>query len=215
MTVMEFTTGAVSKPYSKLFAAFFSGLLATTVGLYLGQYVPDAVRLPLWILEIGMIFMMMFVRKRKAVGYMLMYGFMFVSGITLYTAIGYYVSLLGAGLVLQAFAVTTVSFGAIAVYAMVSKRDFSFLGSFLFVGLIALIVLQLFSVFFPVSSMTAQIYSGLGILIFVGYTLFDFSRLTVHGFGNEDIPMIVVSIYLDFVNLFLYILQFIGIGSKN
>ncbi|MET1248357.1 Bax inhibitor-1/YccA family protein [Sporolactobacillus sp. STCC-11] len=213
--MVEFASHAVRKPYSKLFAAFFSGLLATTVGLYLGQYVSDALRLPLWILEIGMIFMMMFVRKRKAVGYLLMYGFMFISGITLYTAVNYYTHLLGGPLVLQAFAVTTVSFGAIAVYAMVSKRDFSFLGGFLFVGLIALIVVSLFSAFFPVSSMTAQIYSGLGILIFVGYTLFDFSRLTVRGFSDEDIPMIVVSIYLDFINLFLYILQFIGIGSKN
>ncbi|MCO7177183.1 Bax inhibitor-1 family protein [Sporolactobacillus kofuensis] len=213
--MVEFATRAVRKPYSKLFGALFSGLLATTVGLYLGQYVSDAFRLPLWFLEMGMIFMMMFVRKRKAVGYLLMYGFMFISGVTLYSAINSYVSLLGASLVLQAFTVTTVSFGAIAVYAMVSKRDFSFLGGFLFVGLIALVLLQVFSIFIPVSSMTAQIYSGIGILIFVGYTLFDFNRLTVHGFTDEDIPMIVVSIYLDFVNLFLYILQFIGIGSKN
>ncbi|MDF2910413.1 MAG: inhibitor (BI)/YccA family protein [Sporolactobacillus laevolacticus] len=213
--MVEFTSQAVRKPYSKLFVAFFSGLLMTTVGLYLGQYVSDAFRMPLWILEIGMIFMMMFVRKRKAVGYLLMYGFMFISGVTLYTAVNYYTQLLGGPLVLKAFVVTTVSFGAIAIYAMVSKRDFSFLGGFLFTGLIALIVLQLFSVFFPVSTMTAQIYSGVGILIFVGYTLFDFSRLTVHGFTDEDIPMIVVSIYLDFINLFLYILQFIGIGSKN
>lgn len=213
--MVEFTTQVVRKPYSKLFSAFFSGLLLTTVGLYLGQYVPDAVRFPLWFLELGMIFMMMFVRKRKAVGYSLMYGFMFISGVTLYSAVNYYTQLLGGPLVLKAFAVTTVSFGAIAVYAMLSKRDFSFLGGFLFVGLIALVLLQLFSVFFPVSSMTAQIYSGIGILIFVGYTLFDFSRLTVHGFTDQDIPMIVVSIYLDFINLFLYILQFIGIGSKN
>ncbi|MCL1632237.1 Bax inhibitor-1/YccA family protein [Sporolactobacillus sp. CPB3-1] len=213
--MVEFTTRAVRKPYSKLFAAFFSGLLATTIGLYLGQYVSDVFRMPLFLVELGMIFMMMFVRKRKAVGYLLMYGFMLISGVTLYSAISYYVSLLGASLVLQAFTVTTVSFGAIAIYAMVSKRDFSFLGGFLFIGLIALVVLQLFTFFFPVSSMTMQIYSGIGILIFVGYTLFDFSRLTVHGFTDEDIPMIVVSIYLDFINLFLYILQFIGIGSKN
>lgn len=213
--MVEFTARAVRKPYSKLFAAFFSGLLATTIGLYLGQYVSDVFRMPLFLVELGMIFMMMFVRKRKAVGYLLMYGFMLISGVTLYSAISYYVSLLGASLVLQAFTVTTVSFGAIAIYAMVSKRDFSFLGGFLFIGLIALVVLQLFTFFFPVSSMTMQIYSGIGILIFVGYTLFDFSRLTVHGFTDEDIPMIVVSIYLDFINLFLYILQFIGIGSKN
>ncbi|WP_353948791.1 Bax inhibitor-1/YccA family protein [Sporolactobacillus sp. Y61] len=210
-----FTIRTLRKPYSKLFGVFFTGLLATAVGLYAGQYLPDALRLPLWIAEIGLIVLMMFVRKRQSVGYMLMYTFMFISGLVLYSAVAFYTGLLGGTLVLQAFTVTTASFGAIAVYAMVSKRDFSFLGGFLFLGLIALILVGLVGIFVPYSSTTMMAFSGFGILIFIGYTLFDFSRLTIHGFSDEDIPMIVVSIYLDFINLFLYILQFIGIGSKN
>ncbi|RYL94199.1 Bax inhibitor-1/YccA family protein [Sporolactobacillus sp. THM19-2] len=210
-----FTSRTLRKPYSKLFGVFFTGLLATAVGLYAGQYLPDALRLPLWIAEIGLIVLMMFVRKRQSVGYMLMYTFMFISGLVLYSAVAFYTGLLGGTLVLQAFTVTTASFGAIAVYAMVSKRDFSFLGGFLFLGLIALILVGLVGIFVPYSSTTMMAFSGFGILIFIGYTLFDFSRLTIHGFSDEDIPMIVVSIYLDFINLFLYILQFIGIGSKN
>ncbi|RYM04724.1 Bax inhibitor-1/YccA family protein [Sporolactobacillus sp. THM7-7] len=211
----EFTSQTIRKPYSKLFAAFFSGLLVTTAGLYLGQYVPPALMLPLTIVEIGMIIMMMFVRKRQSIGYLLMYSFMFISGLTLFTVISYYVSLLGATAVLQAFAVTTISFGAMAVYTMVSKRDFTFLGNFLFLGLIALVLIGLFNVFFPLPSMTMLMYSGFGILIFIGYTLYDFSRLTVHGFTDEDIPIIVVSIYLDFINLFQFILQFMGFSSRD
>lgn len=211
----QFTSQTLRKPYSQLFGAFFSGLLATAAGLYLGQFLPDALRLPLWIAEIGLIVLMMFVRKRRAVGYMLMYAFMLISGLVLYSAVAYYTGLLGGTVVLQAFTVTTVSFGAIAVYTMVSKRDFTFLGGFLFLGLIALILVGLVGIFVPYSSTTMMVFSGLGILIFIGYTLYDFSRLTVHGFTDQDIPMIVVSIYLDFINLFLYILQFIGIGSKN
>ncbi|MFT8318144.1 MAG: Bax inhibitor-1/YccA family protein [Sporolactobacillus sp.] len=212
---MESYYEAARRPYTKLFGAFFSGLLVTTVGMYVGQYVPTALNMPLWILEIAMIVMMMFVRKRKAVGYLMMYAFMFISGVTLYAVISQYIALLGSTLVLEAFAVTTVSFGAIAVYSMVSKRDFSFLAGFLFLGLIALVLIGVIGIFVPYSSTTMLIYSGMGILIFIGYTLFDFSRLTVHGFTEQDIPMLVVSIYLDFINLFLYILQFIGIGSKN
>ncbi|MDD9150880.1 MULTISPECIES: Bax inhibitor-1/YccA family protein [unclassified Sporolactobacillus] len=211
----EFSSQTLRKPYSKLFAAFFSGLLVTTAGLYFGQYVSPVYMMPLMIAEIGMIVMMMFVRKRQSVGYLLMYAFMFISGLTLFSVISYYASLIGATVVLEAFTVTTVSFGAIAVYTMVSKRDFTFLGSFLFLGLIALLAVGVFGIFIPFSSTTMMVYSGMGILIFIGYTLFDFSRLTVHGFTDKDIPMIVVSIYLDFINLFLYILQFIGIGSKN
>ncbi|CAM3278539.1 Bax inhibitor-1 family protein [Sporolactobacillus spathodeae] len=212
---MESYYGVQSRPYAKLFAALFSGLLMTSAGMYVGQFVPAIWRMPLWIAEIALIIMMMFVRKRKAVGYLMMYAFMFVSGVTLYTAISYYMATLGANVVLEAFAVTTLSFGAIAGYTMISKRDFSFLGGFLFLGLIALVLIGLVGAFIPYSSTTMMIYSGMGILIFIGYTLFDFSRLTVHGFTDEDIPMLVVSIYLDFINLFLYILQFIGIGSKN
>ncbi|MFX3616550.1 MAG: Bax inhibitor-1 family protein [Sporolactobacillus sp.] len=212
---MESYYEVARRPYTKLFGAFFSGLLVTTVGMYVGQYVPTALNTPLWILEIAMIVMMMFVRKRKAVGYLMMYAFMFISGVTLYAVISQYIALLGSTLVLEAFAVTTVSFGAIAVYSMVSKRDFSFLAGFLFLGLIALVLIGVIGIFVPYSSTTMLIYSGMGILIFIGYTLFDFSRLTVHGFTEQDIPMLVVSIYLDFINLFLYILQFIGIGSKN
>ncbi|MFT8363868.1 MAG: Bax inhibitor-1/YccA family protein [Sporolactobacillus sp.] len=212
---MESSYGVQSRPYAKLFAALFSGLLLTTVGMYVGQYLPAVWRLPIYVVEIALLFMMMFLRKQKSVGYLMMYGFMFLSGVTLYTAIAYYMAILGATVVLEAFAVTTVSFGAIAVYTMVSKRDFSFLGGFLFLGLIALVLIGLVGAFVPYSSTTMLIYSGMGILIFIGYTLFDFSRLTVHGFTDGDIPMLVVSIYLDFINLFLYILQFIGIGSKN
>lgn len=211
----SFSTETLRRPYSKLFGAFFSGLLATTAGVYVGQYVPAALQLPLWIAELVLIFMMMAVRRRQSVGYLLMYAFMFISGLTLYSVLNVYTHMLGTTVVLQAFTITTVSFGAIAVYTMVSKRDFSFLGRFLFLALIALVIIPIVGIFIPFSSMTMMIYSGMGILIFIGYTLFDFSRLTVHGFTDQDIPMIVVSIYLDFINLFMYILQFIGIGSKN
>lgn len=213
--MQEFTTGTLRKPYSKLFGAFFSGLLASAAGVYLGQYLPKALTMPLWIAELILIFAMMFVRKHQSIGYLMMYAFMFISGLTLYSVLSIYTGMLGATVVFQAFAVTTVAFGSIAVYTMVSKRDFSFLGGFLFLGLIALVIIPIVGIFVPFSSTTMMIYSGMGILIFIGYTLFDFSRLTVHGFADQDIPMIVVSIYLDFINLFLYILQFIGIGSKN
>lgn len=201
------------KPYAKLFAAFFAGLFIASVGMVFGQYVPRALMLPLSILEIVVIFLMFFARKRKAMGYPMMFLFMFISGVTMYPIIGYYASLLGANLVLEAFGITTVAFGGTAIYASVSKRDFSFLGGFLMVSLFALIILGIVNVFLPFGQTTELIYSAFGILIFVGYTLFDFSRLTSRGFTERDIPLIVVSIYLDFINLFLFILRFLGINA--
>lgn len=202
-------------PYAKFYAALFSGLLVAFVGLLLGQSIPKSWFLPLAIVEIIMIFMMIFARKRKAIGYPWMYTFMLISGATLYPAISYYVSVLGAGVVLRAFGITAFSFGAMAVYTMVSKKDFTFLGSFLFVGIISLLGLEFLNMIFPANGTAHLILSGFGILIFVGYTLFDFSRITKHGFTDQDVPLLVMSIYLDFVNLFLYILEFIGILSRD
>ncbi len=177
-----------------------------------GQYVPPVLMLPLVIVELIMIVMMVFLRKRKAVGYGLMFAFMFISGLTLFPVIASYVSMLGADTVLKAFGITTVSFAGVATYASLSKKDFSFLGGFLFIGLIVLVVIGIVNVFLPFSHTTDLVYSAFGIFIFVGYTLFDFSRLTHHGFSDKDIPFIVVSVYLDFVNLFLYILRFFGVS---
>lgn len=205
-------TSTVHRPYSKLYMAFFAGLLVATVGLITGQFIPPVLMIPLVIIEIILIVAMIFVRKRKSVGYPMMFAFMFVSGATLYPVIANYISILGADTVLKAFGITTISFAGIAIYATVSKKDFSFLGGFLFIGLLVLMVSGIVNIFLPFSHTTDLIYTAFGIFIFVGYTLFDFSRLTHHGFTDQDIPLIVVSVYLDFVNLFLYILRFFGLS---
>lgn len=202
-------------PYAKFFSALFAGLLVVTLGLYSGQFVPYALFLPLVIVEIVMIFMMMFARKRKAIGYPLMFAFMFISGLTLFPAIAFYISTLGAGVVLRAAGITAVAFGGTAAYAMISKRDFRFLGGFLSISVIALFALMILQMFFPISGTAELVFSAFGIFIFIGYTLYDFSRLTIEGFTDKDIPFLVVCIYLDIVNLFLFILRFIGVLSSD
>ncbi|MCA1066618.1 Bax inhibitor-1 family protein (plasmid) [Rossellomorea sp. AcN35-11] len=202
-----------AKPYNLLFSVFLSALLVSLVGFYVGQFIPTVFFIPLIVLELVLLITMMFLRKKKALGYPIMYTFMFLSGITLYPAIAMYVSELGAELVGKAIGVTVFAFAGIAFYTMISKRDFRFLGGFLFVSLLVLIGLGIASVFFPFGNQMEYIYSGFGILIFVGYTFYDFSRLTHEGFTKEDIPMLVVSIYLDFVNLLLYVLRFLNISK--
>ena len=203
------------RPYAKFFSVLFLGLIVATLGLFVGQSIPQPMFLPLVIVEFIMIAMMFFARKRKSIGYLMMFAFMFVSGLTLYPAIAYYVSVLGGGLVLRALGMTAIAFGGTAAYAVISKADFRFLRSFLFVSLIALIGMSILQWFFPISSSAQLILSGFGILVFVGFTLYDFSRLTIEGFAERDIPLLVVCIYLDIVNLFLYILQFLGVLNRD
>ncbi|WP_043905000.1 Bax inhibitor-1/YccA family protein [Parageobacillus genomosp. 1] len=205
---MNYSTTYSSSPIAKLTVTFLAALAVATGGLYVGQWIPAALHLPLAMLEIVLLLVMIFSRSKKAVGYPLMYSFMLVSGATLYPLIGYYISVIGADAVLKAFALAVVSFSGVAIYAAKTKEDFSFLGGFLILGAFALLGLLIIQWFIPFSSVGQMGIAALGILIFLGFTIYDINRLARYGFTEADIPMIVVNIYLDFINLFVYILRF-------
>jgi uncharacterized protein len=203
-----YSTTYSSSPIAKLTVTFLAALAVATGGLYVGQWIPAAMHLPLAVLEIVLLLVMIFARSKKAVGYPLMYSFMLVSGATLYPLIGYYISVIGADAVLKAFALAAVSFSGVAIYAAKTKEDFSFLGGFLMLGAFALLGLLIIQWFIPFSSVGQMGIAALGILIFLGFTIYDINRLARYGFTEADIPMIVVNIYLDFINLFIYVLRF-------
>ncbi|BDG47016.1 hypothetical protein PspKH34_15770 [Parageobacillus sp. KH3-4] len=206
--MLNYSTTYSSSPIAKLAATFLAALAVATGGIYIGQWIPIALHLPLAVLEIVLLLVMIFARSKKAVSYPLMYSFMLVSGATLYPLIGHYVAVIGAEAVFKAFALAVVSFSGVAIYAAKTKEDFSFLGGFLTLGAFALLGLLIIQWFIPFSSIGQMGVAALGILIFLGFTIYDINRLARHGFAEADIPMIVVNIYLDFINLFIYILRF-------
>ncbi len=110
----------------------------------------------------------------------------------------------GAQLVGLAAGGTGVIFFALASYATVSKKDFSFLGNFLFVGLILLIIASLANMFFQVPAASLAI-SSVAVLLFSGFILFDVSRI-VQG-GETNYIMATLALYLNIYNLFVNLLQ--------
>jgi uncharacterized protein len=197
------------KPMQKLMLTFFFALLVSIGGMFLGTLLPPAARIPLFVLELVLIIGIMFLRKSKVVGYSLMYAFMVVSGATLQFAISYYIATIGTAVVFQTVSVAVLVYAGLAIYATYSKEDFRFLGGFLFASLIGLIVLGLIQFFVPFVGVMETVYAGFGLLIFIGYTLYDFSRMSKEGFDESEIPMMVVNIYLDLVNIILYALRFV------
>jgi uncharacterized protein len=189
-------------------------LLIATVGLFLGSKVPTVFMMPLLVVELIMIFSASFVRRRR-VGYGFLYSFTLISGVTLFPTINYYTQNIGGYAVLEAFAVTVIAFGAAAIYVKTTRANFNFLAGFLFMGVIALMGIGLAGLFLPFSHEINQIYTFLGVLVFIGYMLFDLSRIINQGVATEDVPGVVLSLYLDFVNLFLFILRLIGINVKR
>ncbi|OIK13597.1 Bax inhibitor-1/YccA family protein [Bacillus sp. MUM 13] len=195
--------------------SFALSLAVSVIGMAAGMYIPQALFLPLALLEAAMLIGAFIMRKKQSIGYTFLYLFTFISGITTYPIIAHYIAESGANVVLMAGVTATAVFGGLALYASATKRDLSFLGGFLFAALLALVVLGIFNIFSPLSSMAMLIYSFIGILVFSGYVLFDINRMKHYGVSAEEVPLMALNLYLDFINLFINILRFFGILSND
>ncbi len=201
--------------FQKVLVTFIISLLIATVGLYVGQYVPTAFMLPLAVVEIGMLIAAFWLRKKKMVGYAFVYVFTFISGITLYPTISYYLSQTGANIVLTAFGISAGTFIVFGFIGAKTKKDLSFLGSFLLVAVLALIVGSIIAMFSPMTSTGVLIFSMIGAVVFSLYILYDFNQMKQHGISEEAVPLLALNLYLDFINLFLYVLRILGVLNSD
>lgn len=113
----------------------------------------------------------------------------------------------GAGMiVLQALILTAAVFISLTVYTLTTKKDFSFLGAGLFAGLIILLVWGLLNSIFSFGSGGNMVFALFGALLFAGYILYDTS-LIIHHLGPDDYIVAAINLYLDIINLFLYLLE--------
>ena len=132
-------------------------------------------------------------------------GFTFVAGVFLGPILQVALHLKnGAQLIAMAAGGTGLIFFSLATIATVTKKDFSFMGKFLFIGLILLIVASLANLFFQIPALSLTI-SSIAVLIFSAYILFDVSRI-VHG-GETNYVMATLGIYMSLYNLFINLLS--------
>lgn len=119
--------------------------------------------------------------------------------------------------VARVFFITASVFGAMSLYGYTTKKDLTGFGSFLIMGLIGLLIASLVNIFLKSSAMEFAL-SILGTLIFIGLTAYDTQRIKqtyYHFAGNQELvnKMAVVgalSLYMDFINLFIHLLRFFG-----
>ena len=119
--------------------------------------------------------------------------------------------------VAMTFFVTAGTFGAMSLYGYTTKRDLTGMGSFLFMGLIGLLLASLANMFFKSPAMDFVI-SVVGVLIFVGLTAWDTQKIknTYYAVGGDVAVagkaaiMGALALYLDFLNIFLFLLRFLG-----
>ena len=110
-------------------------------------------------------------------------------------------------IVLQALLLTAAVFTSLTSYVFVTKKDFSWMGGALYMGLCILLVWLFINMFFPMGGgLGHAVFSLMGAGLFSGYILYDTSVIMLH-MGPDDYIMASVNLYLDIINLFLYLLE--------
>ena len=146
-------------------------------------------------------------------GYLFLILFAGILGLTLVPILAYATLTAGVGILGKALLATVSMFGGMAIYGFTTKRDLSGIGGFLMAGLIGMICVSVITFIFHLfgvevwSSRIELIFSGFGILLFAGFTAHDFQKITHAQPGISPISA-AISLFLDFVLLFQYILRF-------
>ena len=146
-----------------------------------------------------------------ATGLFLLYSAL--NGVTLASIFLVYTS----GSIASTFFVSSATFGAMSVYGYLTKKDLTSWGSFLFLGLIGVVIASLVNMFLH-SPMVAWVASVCGVIVFVGLTAYDTQKikaLGAAGFGDEQAQrkasiLGALTLYLDFINIFLMLLNLFG-----
>eukprot|EP01013_Petalomonas_cantuscygni_P009512 TRINITY_DN2235_c0_g1_i1.p1 TRINITY_DN2235_c0_g1~~TRINITY_DN2235_c0_g1_i1.p1 ORF type:complete len:284 (+),score=43.92 TRINITY_DN2235_c0_g1_i1:67-852(+) len=111
--------------------------------------------------------------------------------------------------VFLALGITFAIFLGLSAYTLQSKRDFSGLGVALYAGLVVLLVVVVVQLFFPVSSAMSTMIAVFGAVLFSGFIVYD-TWLMMTRLSVDDWVVASVNLYLDVLNLFMYVLQIIG-----
>ncbi len=163
-------------------------------------------------LMIGSLFVVTALRN-SAWGVAALFGFTFIAGLALTPILTYAGGFSNGGqLVALAGGMTAVIFFALAGFATVTKRDFSFMGKFLFIGLILLIIASLANIFLQIPAMSLTI-SAIAVLLFSAFILYDVSRI-VNG-GETNYVMATMGLYLNIYNLFTSLLNLLLAFTGN
>jgi uncharacterized protein len=119
----------------------------------------------------------------------------------------------------QTFLITAIAFAGLSLYGYVTKRDLSGMGTFLMMGLIGLLVAMVVNIFLASSALAFAI-SAIGVLIFAGLTAYDTQNIKnnyiqhAQAMDSEWLAksaiMGALNLYMDFINLFMFLLQFLG-----
>ena len=187
----------------------FSALCA---GISMAMGLPQGAALLLTLVGFGLLFA---VHKTadSSTGLIMIFAFTGVMGASIGPMLGYYLSMAnGPQLVMQALGGTALVFFGLSAYALTTRKDFSYMGGFLFVGLLVAVVASIANIFMGIPAVSLAISAAI-VMIMSGLILFDTSRI-VNG-GETNYIMATYGLYLSIFNIFISLLQILGIMGDD
>ncbi len=201
----------------KTYQLLAASMLAAAVGAYVTMPFAQAVFEYKWFIFGAELLVLFFglglSRGKPGLNILMLFIFTFLTGVSL---VPLFASLIGMGkgsVIGNAFLMTSVLFGALSLFAINSRTDFSSWGKPLFITLIVVIIASLVNIFFLKSPMI-DVFITAGILLLFGiFTIYDTQNIAN---GAYDSPVdAAVSLYIDFLNMFTAILQLLGIFGSD
>ena len=191
------------------------GCWVTNATLYALYYIPSVhliVLIATLVISVTMVHRLEKMAVGTAIGLFVLFSALFGFTLSIYLLVFELTS------VVLCFALTAVYFGALAAYGYATKRDLSNLRTILFSGLIFLIIFGVLSMFIPALDVLDRVVCLVGIAIFLGYTAYDTQKIKAfYSYYSASPEMLAkasifsaLQLYLDFINLFLYLLRFLG-----
>lgn len=143
------------------------------------------------------------------------YVFLFLVTVCEAVVVGFISAMYTTQSVIMAAVLTAGIFFGLTIYAMTTNTDFTGMGGYLMAGLMGMILTSFLCMFFPYSPMMQKIMAGCGAILFSFYIVYDTQlicggRHKKYSFGVDDYVFAALNIYLDIINLFLYLLSLFG-----
>jgi FtsH-binding integral membrane protein len=160
------------------------------------------------------VFAIAFLQERMSLNQLrlTLYGFAGLMGLSMATIFVIYTM----GSIVSAFMGAAVLFGTMSFYGYFTKRNLDSVGRFMFVGLIAIIIASVVNIFIG-SSVMQMMVSAIAIIVFLGLTAYDTQKIREQvSYSNDGRAEVMgaLSLYMDFINLFIHLLQLFG-GRKE
>ena len=218
MTSADYMTRTYRWMACGLLLTFAAAFVTATTPLF---YVVNSLYLLFTIAELVLVFVLSAKVQNMSVGAArgVFFGYALLNGMVL----SYYFVAFSVGTLVLAFLATSLYFGLMAMYGTTTHKDLSSWGPKLMMGLIALLITGFVGTLFGMGFGATVLYSGIGLVVFMLLTAYDTQKLQqMYSYYAADAEMAekasiygALTLYLDFINIFLYVVRLMGNGRRR